>query len=200
MSAAGLALGADGWCEQVARIASPNFDARPTDAPIDLLVVHNISLPPGEFGGSHIKDLFTNALDCDSHPYFDRLRGLRVSSHFLIRRDGAIEQFVSVLERAWHAGASSFEGREGCNDFSVGVELEGTDFSGFETIQYESLAQLTRVLMQRLPLRAVAGHEHIAPGRKTDPGPCFSWDRYCLLLRGALQQDSAARVPMLQFP
>lgn len=172
-------LGADGWCDQVLRIASPNCDARPQDASIDLLVIHNISLPPGQFGGAQICDLFTNRLDCDAHPYFDQLRTLRVSAHFLIRRDGAVIQFVSTNDRAWHAGASSFGGRQRCNDFSIGIELEGTDFEPFAEPQYAALAGLTHALQARYRLTDIAGHEHIAPGRKTDPGPFFDWQQYC---------------------
>lgn len=168
----------DGWCGDVLRTASPNFDARPADAKVDLLVIHNISLPPGQFGGPAIQDLFTNCLDCDAHPYFDQLRALRVSSHFLIRRDGTVMQFVSTCDRAWHAGLSSFGGRERCNDFSIGIELEGTDFEPFSVIQYEMLAALTVALQVAYPLTDVAGHEHIAPGRKTDPGPFFNWHDY----------------------
>lgn len=168
----------DGWCSNVLRAASPNFDARPADAKIDLLVIHNISLPPGQFGGPFIADLFANRLDCDAHPYFDRLRALRVSSHFLIRRDGVVTQFVSTNNRAWHAGQSSFGGRERCNDFSVGIELEGTDFEPYSEIQYETLAAITVALQAVHPLADVTGHEHIAPGRKTDPGPFFDWAEY----------------------
>jgi len=171
-------VGEDGWCGGVLREPSPNFDARAAHAGIDLLVIHNISLPPGRFGGSFIADLFCNRLDCDAHTYFDQLRALRVSAHFLIRRDGRVMQFVSANDRAWHAGASTFHGRERCNDFSIGIELEGTDAEPFEAEQYEALAALTQALRARYPLTDVTGHEHIAPGRKTDPGPCFDWDRY----------------------
>lgn len=171
-------VGADGWCEDVLRVPSPNFDPRPANAAIDLLVIHNISLPPGEFGGPYIADLFANRLDCSLHPYFEQLRHLKVSAHFLIRRDGEVLQFVSVNDRAWHAGVSSFCGRERCNDFSVGIELEGTDFEPFDSRQYDALAMLTKSLRRRFPLEQITGHEHIAPGRKTDPGPCFDWDRY----------------------
>jgi AmpD protein len=171
-------MAADGWCGNVVRAATPNFDQRPDGARIDLLVVHNISLPPGEFGGPYIEDFFANRLDHDAHPYFDHLRGVRVSSHFLIRRDGTAVQFVSVNQRAWHAGLSSFGGRERCNDFSIGVELEGSDFEPFTNSQYDALAALTCELQAHCPLTDVAGHEHIAPGRKTDPGPFFDWARY----------------------
>jgi AmpD protein len=171
-------VGADGWCNNVLRMASPNFDARPRGAKIDLLVVHNISLPPGKFGGPFIADLFANRLDYGADPYFEQLRALRVSSHFLIRRDGAVVQFVSANDRAWHAGPSSFGGRERCNDFSIGVELEGTDFQAFAGLQYGALAALTFALRAGYPLSNVTGHEHIAAGRKTDPGPHFDWSRF----------------------
>lgn len=173
-----LLIDPDGWCRAVRRADCTNFDARPPEALVDLLVIHNISLPPGEFGGGYIEDLFANRLDCDAHPYFDQLRGLRVSAHFLIRRDGEVLQFVSTLDRAWHAGLSSFAGRERCNDFSIGIELEGSDFTGFCDAQYRALADLTEALCRRHPLSAVRGHEHVAPGRKTDPGPHFDWARY----------------------
>lgn len=171
-------IGADGWSSGVERMPSPNFDARAEGTAIDLLVIHNISLPPGQFGGPYIADLFGNRLDCDAHPYFDQLRSLKVSAHFLIRRDGRAMQFVSANERAWHAGLSVFCGRERCNDFSIGIELEGTDFEPFEAAQYETLADLANALRARYPLADVAGHEHVAPGRKTDPGPFFDWARF----------------------
>ncbi|NMM27054.1 MAG: 1,6-anhydro-N-acetylmuramyl-L-alanine amidase AmpD [Glaciimonas sp.] len=171
-------VAADGWCGQALRVVSPNCDARPIDSGIDLLVIHNISLPPGQFGGESICELFTNRLDCDAHPYFDRLRALRVSAHFLIRRDGVVVQFVSANDRAWHAGPSSFGERGRCNDFSIGIELEGTDFEPYAEPQYVSLAALTFALQARYRLTDVAGHEHIAPGRKTDPGPFFDWRHY----------------------
>jgi AmpD protein len=167
-----------GWCAGVDHEPSPNYDPRPAGAEAELLVIHNISLPPGEYGRPYIADLFTNRLDCDVHPYFDRLRDLKVSSHFLIRRDGRIIQFVPISMRAWHAGLSNFCGRERCNDFSIGIELEGSDFEPFTAAQYGQLARLTCSLQQAAPLRHVAGHEHIAPGRKTDPGPFFDWTRY----------------------
>ena len=172
-----------GWCEAARRFASPNQDDRPEGIGIELLVIHCISLPPGEYGGNAIGDLFANRLDHDAHPYFAQLRGLRVSSHFLVRRDGALDQFVDCERRAWHAGASCFEGRERCNDFSIGIELEGVDTAGFETRQYATLAALTRALWKRYPLRAVRGHSEIAPERKGDPGPFFDWPRYLRLGR-----------------
>lgn len=171
-------IDAAGWCNGVLHTPSPNFDVRPDPSNIDLLVIHNISLPPGQFGGPFIADLFRNCLDYETDPYFDQLRPLRVSSHFLIRRDGAVVQFVSANDRAWHAGLSFFCGRERCNDFSIGIELEGTDFIPFEPAQYATLGALTHALQRRYPLKSVAGHEHIAPGRKTDPGPFFDWACY----------------------
>lgn len=173
-----MKVGAHGWLSGVRRIASPNCDARPPGAAIELLVIHNISLPPGEFGGNAIAQFFTNSLDTQAHPYYAQLQGMRVSAHFLIRRDGAIIQFVPCGKRAWHAGVSSWQGRSACNDFSLGVELEGSDFVPFSERQYAALVRLTRLLRRRYPLRAVAGHADIAPGRKTDPGPCFDWVRY----------------------
>lgn len=179
-SAAGPActIDAEGWCNRARRLATPNFDVRPPGVAPDLLVIHNISLPPGQFGGDYIEGLFTNTLDYDAHPYFGQLRPLRVSAHFLIRRDGQLLQFVSANARAWHAGVSQFAGRERCNDFSIGIELEGSDFVPFEAAQYQSLAALTVALQRRYRLTCVAGHEHIAPGRKTDPGPWFDWLAY----------------------
>lgn len=168
----------DGWCLQACRQPSPNYNARPDPADITLLVIHNISLPAGQFGGTAITALFQNCLDCSSHDSFESLRALKVSSHFLIRRDGALLQFVSVLDRAWHAGVSSFEGRAACNDFSVGIELEGTDDVPFESAQYDALRLLTQALLAHLPITHIVGHSEIAPGRKTDPGPCFDWGRY----------------------
>ncbi|WP_194720702.1 1,6-anhydro-N-acetylmuramyl-L-alanine amidase AmpD [Noviherbaspirillum malthae] len=192
----------DGWASDVERQPSPNFDARQPDTVIDLLVIHNISLPPEQFGGPYIADLFGNRLDCDAHPYFDLLRTLKVSAHFLIRRDGHIMQFVSANDRAWHAGLSSFCGRERCNDFSIGIELEGSDFQPFEPAQYEALSALTSALMQRYPLAAVAGHEHIAPGRKTDPGPFFDWEGYrkSLIHQTVGQTAEPSSLKTLVFP
>jgi AmpD protein len=171
-------LDTNGWCAGARRLPSPNFDLRPPGMAIDLLVIHNISLPPGQFGGPYIASLFTNALDHGAHPYFQQLRPLRVSAHFLILRTGELMQFVSADARAWHAGVSCFDGRERCNDFSIGIELEGSDFVPFEPAQYDCLAALTQALLRRYPLVSVVGHEHIAPGRKTDPGPCFDWPAY----------------------
>jgi len=158
-------------------VASPNCDARPARAAVSLLVVHAISLPPGEYGGDAIEQLFTNRLDPAGHPYFKTIVSLRVSSHFLIRRNGALVQFVPLGKRAWHAGVSRWRGRERCNDFSVGVELEGTDDAPFEAAQYARLSELIHVLRAQLPLRDVAAHSEVAPGRKTDPGAHFDWAR-----------------------
>ncbi|MFC0400472.1 1,6-anhydro-N-acetylmuramyl-L-alanine amidase AmpD [Paraburkholderia rhizosphaerae] len=174
----GFTVRADGWVTAARQLPSPNFEARPADAVPTLIVVHNISLPPGEFGGGAIADLFLNRLDCDAHPYYaSHLRGVRVSAHFVILRDGALEQFVSCNERAWHAGASNFFGRERCNDFSIGIELEGSDATAFEPAQYLTLAALAQALAAHYPIDALAGHSDIAPGRKTDPGPHFDWAR-----------------------
>lgn len=171
-----------GWCRDARLAECSNFDARPDGAEISLLVVHNISLPPGEFGGPYIEDLFANRLDCDAHPYFDQLRGLRVSSHFLIRRDGELVQFVSILDRAWHAGVSKFKDRERCNDFSIGIEMEGTDSDAYCDAQYATLAAVTEAIFRACPITDVCGHQHISPDRKTDPGPGFDWMHF----RGAL--------------
>ena len=157
---------------------SPHFDDRPPDTPISLLVIHNISLPPGEFGGPWIDDLFMGRLDPEAHPYFAEIAGLEVSAHYLIRRDGALIQYVPCDKRAWHAGVSSWKGREHCNDFSIGVELEGADDVPFAEPQYETLAKLTRALFERYGRLDVAGHSDIAPQRKTDPGPWFDWARF----------------------
>jgi len=173
-------IDASGWAADVLRLPSPNFDQRAEGTEIALLVIHNISLPPGQFGGPFIADLFLNRLDYDADPYFDQLRPLHVSAHFLIRRDGTVMQFVSAKDRAWHAGASTFCGQERCNDFSIGIELEGTDCEPFEQAQYLALAALTVALTAAYPLSNVTGHEHIAPGRKTDPGPFFNWAEYQL--------------------
>jgi AmpD protein len=163
-------------------IPSANSDDRPTGTAIELLVIHNISLPPGEFGGPGIVDLFTNRLDAAAHPYYRDIAALRVSAHFLIRRDGETIQFVPCSKRAWHAGESTWRGRERCNDFSIGVELEGTDDSPFAYIQYEQLAHLTRALQAAYMLSDIVGHSDIAPARKTDPGPFFDWARFRDLL------------------
>lgn len=159
-------------------VHSPNCDERPTGTTVDLLVVHNISLPPGEFGGPWIDDLFTNQLQPQAHPYFQEIHQLQVSAHALIRRDGEIVQYVPFHQRAWHAGKSNYCGRERCNDFSIGIELEGSDDTPFEPIQYEKLAEVIRALINAYPTLStdhITGHSDIAPGRKTDPGPQFDW-------------------------
>lgn len=176
-----LRLDRHGWLAKepgVSHIPSPNFNDRPAHQTARLLVIHNISLPPYQFGGPYIAQLFTNTLAVEHHPFFKTIQHLRVSAHFLIRRTGEIIQFVSTNKRAWHAGVSHFEGQDACNDFSLGIELEGSDFEPFTEAQYTQLAALSKVLRQQYPLRAVRGHEHIAPGRKTDPGPFFDWNRY----------------------
>ena len=158
-------------------VPSPNRDDRPDGMPIDLLVIHCIALPPRQYGGDAIEGLFCNRLDPGAHPAFAALEGLKVSAHFVVQRDGVLTQYVSCAQRAWHAGVSSFAGRERCNDFSIGIELEGSDDEPFEAEQYETLIALGSELFARYPLRAVAGHSDIAPGRKTDPGSGFDWRR-----------------------
>lgn len=167
----------DGWWREAQPIESPNADDRPTGTAIELVVIHNISLPPGRFGGPGIVELFTNCLDPDAHPYYAGIHALRVSAHFLIRRDGSLIQFVSCDRRAWHAGLSTWRGRERCNDFSIGIELEGTDDQPFTEAQYDRLDRVLTALETRYPITGIAGHSDIAPGRKTDPGPCFDWRR-----------------------
>ena len=167
-----------GLCSAARWVPSPHHDARPDDAGISLIVIHNISLPPGQFGGPHIDELFTGTLEPDAHPYFREIHGLRVSSHFLIRRDGELVQYVPTELRAWHAGASKWKGMERCNDFSIGIELEGADDVPFAEPQYEVLARLTGALFERYGRLDLAGHSDVAPGRKTDPGPWFDWARY----------------------
>ncbi|WP_029655380.1 1,6-anhydro-N-acetylmuramyl-L-alanine amidase AmpD [Marinobacter daepoensis] len=167
------------WCP------SPNFGARPDGAPISLLVVHNISLPPGQFGGPHIENFFCNRLDTGVHPYFETIAELQVSAHALVQRDGTVLQFVSCLDRAWHAGRSSFQGRDECNDYSIGIELEGTDDQPYTDAQYRALSRLATLVMAAWPDVTgdrVAGHSDIAPGRKTDPGPAFNWGYFKSLL------------------
>lgn len=180
-----LTLDAAGLVAGIRYIPSPNCDERPVGTAVDLLVIHNISLPPGEFGGPGIVDLFTNQLDGAAHPYYREIAHLRVSAHFLIRRDGELIQFVPAGRRAWHAGDSSWRGRDRCNDYSIGVELEGADDTPFAAIQYERLAHLTEALQVVYALADIVGHSDIAPARKTDPGPCFDWPRYRRLLTQA---------------
>lgn len=164
-------------------IPSPNCDDRPGGSAVELLVIHNISLPPGVFGGPGIVDFFTNRLDSGAHPYYREIAGLKVSAHCVIRRDGEVIQFVPCDRRAWHAGQSSWRGRERCNDFSIGIELEGADDAPFEDAQYKALADLTRAIKARYPIQDIIGHCDIAAGRKTDPGPHFDWTRYRELLK-----------------
>ena len=167
----------DGWCLGAQACKSPNFGARPSQAVIDLIVVHSISLPPGVYGGGEVQQLFTNQLNWDAHPYFQSIRGLEVSSHFFIERTGKVWQFVSCNDRAWHAGKSAYRGKENCNDHSIGIELEGLEGDTFDDLQYESLGRLCTALGRHYPIAHIAGHEHIAPGRKKDPGPGFDWQR-----------------------
>lgn len=170
-------LDASGWLANAHRLPSPNCDARPDGTAIDLIVIHNISLPPGVFEGDAVIDLFTNRLDWDAHPYYQGIRGIKVSAHFFIRRDGSLIQFVPCSQRAWHAGVSSWCERERCNDFSIGIELEGSDDTAFAEAQYTTLIPLVQQLKRAYPIRAVVGHSDVAPGRKTDPGPRFEWQR-----------------------
>jgi len=166
-----------GFASPVQYILSPNQDERPQPAEVDMIVIHNISLPPDQYGGPGIIQLFTNQLDPQEHPYYAEIAHLKVSSHFLIRRTGELLQFVSCNQRAWHAGLSQWQGRERCNDFSVGIELEGSDIEVFEDVQYITLQALINALRQRYAIRHIVGHSDIAPGRKTDPGPFFDWQR-----------------------
>jgi AmpD protein len=180
----------DHWLSAALRVPSPNCSDRPDAGDISLLVIHNISLPPGQFGGPHIDELFCNRLDPTGHPYFADICELRVSSHLLIRRDGVVVQYVPFNRKAWHAGKSVFEGRAECNEYSIGIELEGTDDTEFTPLQYERLAVITRLLQQHYPritAGRITGHSDIAPGRKTDPGPHFDWQRY----RRSLQNQNA---------
>lgn len=176
-----------GWCDGVRHCPSPNFNQRP-QAEVSLLVIHNISLPPGQFGTGKVQAFFQNRLDAEEHPYFASIASMQVSAHFFIERDGAVSQFVSCNERAWHAGQSRFAERENCNDFSLGIELEGTDDLPFTVAQYAALLELIEQLQAAYPaitLERICGHSDIAPGRKTDPGPAFDWQA----VRRALQQD-----------
>ena len=184
------------WLPGVGHVPSPNADARPDGAVVDLLVIHNISLPPGQFGGGHIQDLFLNRLDPQAHPYFADIAALKVSAHVLIRRDGEAIQFVALDRRAWHAGQSDFCGRECCNDFSIGIELEGTDEMPFDDAQYAKLVDITLQVRSLFPLITddrIVGHADIAPGRKTDPGPAFDWSRYQGLMLAAAGGRPAGR-------
>lgn len=167
-----------GWLSGIRRVESPNRDVRPAGVAVELLVIHGISLPPNEYGGDAIERFFTNSLDHTEHPYFEQLKGVRVSSHFLVRRNGQIIQFVPCNKRAWHAGVSTWRGRSRCNDFSIGIELEGSDFEPYTDLQYAALVRLTRRLKRIYPIADIVGHSDIAPDRKTDPGPFFDWDGY----------------------
>lgn len=165
----------EGWWSAARAVPSPNFGPRPSGVVVSLAVVHSISLPPGQYGGDEIENFFTNRLDCAADPYFESLRGLQVSAHFVIRRGGELLQFVSCDARAWHAGRSAWRGRENCNDWSIGIELEGLEDEAFERAQYTRLARLLRALSRLYPIEEVVGHEHVAPGRKRDPGAAFDW-------------------------
>ena len=180
-----------GWLRRARSVLSPNFGPRPDGAVVDLVVLHSISLPPGQFGGDGIERLFTNRLDWTAHPYYETIRGLAVSAHFVVRRDGELLQFVSCDERAWHAGRSSWRGREGCNDFSIGIELEGLEGEAFDDRQYPVLAALVDSVASRYPIVDVAGHEHVAPGRKADPGAGFDWARLRRSVRAAALRFAA---------
>lgn len=176
------------------QVPSPNQDERPAPRELDLIVIHAISLPPGRYGGDHIDRLFTNRLDPAAHPYFQTVASLRVSAHCCIFRDGSVTQYVAFDRRAWHAGVSNWHGRERCNDFSIGIELEGVDSAGFESAQYVALAGVARALIERYPglsEEAIAGHSDLAPGRKTDPGPGFDWAQFRSLLTGMSAEAGA---------
>jgi AmpD protein len=184
----------NGFLQHIKQIASPNCDPRPLGTEINLLVIHNISLPPGEFGGGNIEKLFTNQLLATAHPYFATILPMRVSAHVLIDRDGRLTQFVSFEQRAWHAGASEFQGKPACNDYSIGIELEGTDNNAYTEQQYFALTELTLVLMQQysgITLDRIVGHCDIAPGRKTDPGAAFDWRYYRTLLQQHINRDGS---------
>ena len=195
-----LAVDADGRVPGAAQLPSPNCDDRPEDTPISLLVVHGISLPPGRFGGDAIQRLFTNRLDARAHPSFATVADLRVSAHFLIRRDGALLQFVDCARRAWHAGESSWRGRARCNDFSIGIELEGTDTRPYTAAQYRALGRLARALMCRYSIVDIAGHSDVAPGRKTDPGPAFDWKRFARRIGRAPSARAPGKAPATGSP
>lgn len=167
----------NGWWAHAHHLPSPNFGARPAGVAVDLVVLHSISLPPAQYGTGCVQQLFCNQLDWDAHPYFQQIRGAQVSAHFFIERSGNVWQFVSCQDRAWHAGQSSFQGRDNCNDYSIGIELEGIEGGLFEEAQYDSLLAVLAALPQAYPITAVTGHEHIAPGRKQDPGAGFDWAR-----------------------
>ncbi len=178
----------EGWLQEARKLPSPNFGPRPGGFEPELLVIHNISLPPGQYGGDCIERLFTNCLDWDEHPFFNEIRGAQVSAHLLVRRCGEVVQFVDLRDRAWHAGQSCFAGRDNCNDFSIGVELEGTDNEAYTEVQYEILAAISYTLLAhfgKMDPGSIVGHSDIAPGRKTDPGPAFDWEKYRSMLAAA---------------
>ena len=176
----------EGWVQQARRVPSPNCEPRPPSCDPQLLVIHNISLPPGCYGGDCIERFFTNSLDWEEHPFFEEIRGVEVSAHLLIQRTGEVLQFVNLVERAWHAGESCYEGRDNCNDFSIGIELEGSDEEPYADVQYAALSGITALLIARYPHMStdrIVGHSDIAPGRKSDPGPAFDWKRFRRQLR-----------------
>lgn len=181
----------EGWWRHARRVRSNNVNARPVDAAIELVVLHSISLPPGEYGGDAIERLFTNRLDWRAHPYYAQLEGLKVSAHFVIRRDGRALQFASADARAWHAGVSVWRGRENCNDRSIGIELEGLEGERFDSAQYRTLARLLRSLRRCYPIAEIVGHEHVAPGRKADPGARFAWARLARAIGARCDRASA---------
>jgi AmpD protein len=191
-----LEIDPDGVAAPATQIPSPNCDARPAATDISLIVVHGISLPPGKFGGGDVARLFTNELDSGADPFYPGIAHLRVSAHFFIRRDGELVQFVPCTHRAWHAGASSWRGRTGCNDYSVGIELEGTDNLPYAAAQYRRLAQVARALRHRYPIRDMVGHSDVAPGRKTDPGAAFDWSGLGRLLGAAPTDGRAGAEPV----
>lgn len=176
-----MMISQDGWYENARKVISPHYDLRTDEKDISLLVIHNISLPPGKFGGPYIEQLFTGTLTPTEHPFFERIAAFRVSAHCLIRRDGEVVQFVSFEHRAWHAGMSSFAGREKCNDYSIGIELEGTEWVAYTEEQYQALAELTKAIQQKYPRikqDRITGHQYIAPLRKSDPGLSFDWCKF----------------------
>jgi N-acetyl-anhydromuramoyl-L-alanine amidase len=184
-----------GWWRGARPVRSPNVGPRPEGTAVTLAVVHSISLPPGVYGGDAVRALFTNRLDATAHPYYEQIEGLRVSAHFFIRRDGAVWQFASCDERAWHAGTSSWRGRENCNDWSIGIELEGLEGERFERAQYRMLAKVLRAAARRYPLAEVVGHEHVAPGRKRDPGERFDWRGLARALGDCMVVPEAMKTP-----
>jgi AmpD protein len=190
----------DGWWAQARPIPSPNFGPRPEGTALDLVVLHSISLPPGEYGGDGIERLFTNTLDWDAHPYFTQIRGTEVSAHFVIRRDGECQQFVSVHDRAWHAGRSSWQGRDNCNDYSIGIELEGLEDTPFDPPQYATLLRLLLALGNAWPIRGIVGHEHVAAGRKRDPGSAFDWPGLSAGLQRCWPQTTVDAPPLPELP